>query len=129
MTKEELNYIKDAFSQIIDDIAGNPDWNEAARAVASDLGTLERELEKKVACLPSSLDEAADEYVQTLAERADENLRIDTTLETAFKAGAEWLAGQGVSMQITDDTEWADVDSFIHKKVDGDSIIQIRKKQ
>ena len=46
MTQEELNYIKEAFSQIIDDIAGNPDWNDAARAVASALGTLERELEE-----------------------------------------------------------------------------------
>lgn len=40
------------------------------------------------------LDEAAEGYVQTLCDRADENLRIDTTLQSAFKAGAEWMAGQ-----------------------------------
>jgi len=57
MTKEELNYIKNAFSQIIDDIAGNPDWYEAARAVASDLGALERELEKKVVSRPHNINE------------------------------------------------------------------------
>lgn len=47
MTYKEFNFIKDAFSQIIDDIAGNPDWYEASRAVASDLGELERELKEK----------------------------------------------------------------------------------
>ena len=45
--------------------------------------------------LPSNLDEAAEEYVSTLCDRADEGLRIDTTLESSFKAGAEWMAGQG----------------------------------
>lgn len=57
MTPEELNFIKDSFSQIIDDIAGNPDWQDAASAVASNLGTLERELEKKVIKLPSNIGE------------------------------------------------------------------------
>lgn len=44
---------------------------------------------------PANLDEAAEGYVQTLCDRADENLRIDTTLQSAFKAGAEWMAEQG----------------------------------
>ena len=46
-----------------------------------------------------ALDKAAEEYVQTLADRADENLRIDTTLQTAFKAGAKWMARQGFVIQ------------------------------
>lgn len=46
MTQSELNYIKECFSQIIDDIAGNPEWGDAAKAVAADLGTLERSLEE-----------------------------------------------------------------------------------
>lgn len=44
MTQDEYNYIKDSFSQIIDDIAGNPEWQEAAKAVAADLGALESKL-------------------------------------------------------------------------------------
>ena len=43
---------------------------------------------------PSNIDEAAEEYVSTLCDRADEGLRIDTTLEFAFKAGAEWQEEQ-----------------------------------
>ncbi len=48
MERAELKFIKDAFSQIIDDIAGNPDWHDAASAVSADLGALERELERKM---------------------------------------------------------------------------------
>lgn len=44
--------------------------------------------------LPSNLDDAADKYVQTLCDRADDNLKIDTTLQAAFKAGAKWMARQ-----------------------------------
>ena len=94
MTKEELNYIKDAFSQIIDDIAGNPDWHEAARAVASDLGTLERKLEEKVSSLPSNLDEAAENRVTENGRfkiTSFEKMRIDDII-----FGAEWMAGQGI---------------------------------
>jgi len=104
MTQEELNYIKEAFSQIIDDIAGNLDWHEAARAIASDLGTLERELEKKVVPLPSNLDEAADNYYENDCPYDGEarvvNREYDIwfpsqAIEDAFKAGAEWMARQG----------------------------------
>lgn len=103
MTQEELNYIKEAFSQIIDDIAGNPDWHEAARAIASDLGTLERELEKKVVPLPSNLEEAAEEYAFTnwedndYHEGASEGVPFDSIgyTEKVFKAGAKWMARQG----------------------------------
>lgn len=87
MTKEELNFIKDAFSQIIDDVAGNPDWGDAARAVASNLGTLEKELEEKVIELPSNLDEAATEY-------ANQDAVVYATRKKAFKAGAKWMVEQ-----------------------------------
>ena len=125
MTKEEHNFIKDAFSQIIDDIAGNPDWGDAAKAVASDLGTLERKLEKRVTELPSNLDEAAEEYEHNLGYYEC----VNQWPSVAFKAGAEWMAGQGVSMQVTDDTEWSEVDSVVHKNVCEGSIIQIRKAE
>lgn len=59
MTSAELEFIKDAFSQIIDDLAGNPDWQDAASAIAADLGALERELEGKVVEARSNMEEAA----------------------------------------------------------------------
>lgn len=139
MTIEELNYIKDAFSQIIEDIAGNPDWYEAARAVASDLGTLERELGKKVASLPSNLDEAARKYGFEEYRRRCEGGEYGTS-EDAFKAGAEWMAGQGVSVDgkvIMDFSEPYDIINrrLIAKLGDalleiepGEVVVQIRKK-
>ena len=90
MTQEELNYIKDSFSQILDDIGGNPDWYDAAKAVASDLGTLEKQLEERITKLPSNLDEAAKKY-------ADDSCFDDpefTATMLAFKAGAEWMDRQ-----------------------------------
>lgn len=84
MTRLDFEYIKDAFSQIIDDIAGNPDWHDATRAVASDIGTLEKLLEKRVVELPNDLEEMADNYEQEFF--------TDATLGEAFIAGAEWGA-------------------------------------
>lgn len=101
MTPQEFNFIKDSFSQIIDDIAGNPDWGKAAEAVASDLGTLERLLKEKVVALPSNLDEAAqkvedyydvgEEHGYLCCHRGD--------IKDAFKAGAKWMAAQGVRQE------------------------------
>ena len=63
MTQQEFDFIKDAFSQILDDIASNPDWYDAASAISADLGALERELEGKVVSLDKSPEEAAKEYL------------------------------------------------------------------
>ena len=98
MTREELNYIKDAFSQIIDDIAGNPDWYEAARAIASDLGTLERKLEKKISSLLSNLNEAAEEFYPDFSDSIASKAAVDS-MRDAFKAGAEWMAGQRMTVK------------------------------
>lgn len=85
MERAELKFIKDAFSQIIDDIAGNPDWHDAASAVSADLGALERELEGKVVSLDKSLEEAANMMYPP---------GINDNLRNAFKAGAEWQKSQ-----------------------------------
>ena len=42
-----------------------------------------------------------------------------------FKAGVKFVLNGCKSMRVTDDTEWADVDSFIHKNVSGESIILV----
>ncbi len=60
MKQEEFDFIKNAFSQILDDIAGNPDWNDAASAISADLGALERELEGKIVSPDKSLEDAAE---------------------------------------------------------------------
>lgn len=93
---------------------------------------VEDESRKKVtvqeASIPSNLDEAANNYgidIRLGYPRVMDE--TDRYIYNAFKAGAEWMAGQGVSMSITDETEWADVDSFVHKNVSGNVILQIRK--
>ena len=86
--------------------------------------------------LPLNLDEAvhsyseSDEPLYSPGHRFhwDSDSLFGKQIETTFKAGAEWLAGQGVSMVITDETKWEDVDKFVHRNCDGSSIIQIRKK-
>lgn len=100
MTQKDLDFIKDAFSQIIDDIGGNPDWYEAARAVASDLGTLERELKEKVIELPPNLDEAAEEWVRQIMRISDKvHKYLYTYLLDAFRAGEEFHAKQGITKE------------------------------
>ena len=139
MTQEELNYIKDAFSQIIDDIGGNPDWYDAAKAVASDLGTMEKQLEERVTKLPSNLDEAGIEYaIEVVPDRFIPYEGIGykaaytlSDIKAAFKAGAEWMAGQGYikeGVARPDDCEiWINFTDTDIK--DGDEVIvQIRKK-
>lgn len=81
--------------------------------------------------LPSNLDEAAKKIAYGVCKQLPNGTEKDSIVYYAILAaiaGAEWMTEQGVSMQITDDTEWEEVDSFIHKNVDGGSIIQIRKK-
>ncbi len=133
MTQKDLDFIKDAFSQITDDIAGNPDWHEAARAVASDLGTLERELEKKVVMLSSNLDEAAEEYAENILAGGED---MFDAIADAFKAGAEWMAGQGKTKEavigMATEEIYINVSQQTLDELDlcpGDKVVvQIRKK-
>lgn len=73
MTQEEFDFIKDAFSQILDDIAGNPDWDDAASAISADLGALERELKENVVSLNESPEEAAKKYLDDLFGKGKHN--------------------------------------------------------
>ena len=113
------------------------------RSVLNELKDDIESLQQEQPSLPSNLDEAAEkaglEYAPKQGgEAIDANGDVYATDDVewpsrcgfmkGFKAGAEWMAGQGATMEITDDTEWADLDSFVHKNVTGGSIIQIRKK-
>lgn len=54
--------------------------------------------------LPSNLDEAQFNYMKSL-ENAPADQREDLMIYEAFKAGAEWMAGQGVSTVAISSTE------------------------
>ena len=133
MTKEEAVKI---LSESIHD-GSKVSWDKIVEAVHLSIEAL------SLPPLPSNLDEAAEGYVQTLCDRADDNLRIDTTLQSAFKAGAEWMARQGETkrgvatqdhfIQFADDT-YIDLDPTMKlipafKLKDAEKIVvQIRKK-
>ena len=80
---------------------------------------------------PSNLDEAEFEYAQSLDE-IPANQEEEKMIYDAFKAGAEWMAGQGYikeGIARPDDCEiWVNLTGTGIK--DGDKIIvQIRKKE
>lgn len=90
--------------------------------------------------LPSNLDEAARKYGFEEYRRRCEGGEYGTS-EDAFKAGAEWMAGQGVSVDgkvVMDFSEPYDIinrrliaklgDALL-KVEPGEVIVQIRKKQ
>lgn len=51
--------------------------------------------------LPSNLAEAAEEYVKDYGYTEDDYKRERIIAEEHFKAGAKWLAGQGVKATAT----------------------------
>lgn len=71
MTQQEYKTIQGYISQIIDDIAGNPDWAEAAEAVAADLGTLERKLKLMVRRAKPNEDVPLEGVVKWIARERD----------------------------------------------------------
>lgn len=99
---------------------------QAYKNVLSFLDTLET---KELPSLPSNLDEAAKDYARCYTESDNGNGGDDweDDILIAFKAGARWLAEKGVTMSIDDNTEWEDVDTFVHRNVDGKTVIQIRQ--
>lgn len=92
--------------------------------------------------LPNDIDEAADNFVWEVMENDEkgisdlcQKLRPSSkisdfydALGEFFKAGVEWMAGQGVTLKVTDDTTWGEVNDFIHRNCDSVKEIQIRKK-
>lgn len=87
--------------------------------------------------LPSNLDEAAEKYSNSIAfcgndkeiKLAKEQSKCD------FKAGAEWMAGQGVSIPGKVGIYGVDVERITKElwedgfKIGEEVILQIRKKQ
>ena len=95
--------------------------------------------EKMQPSLPSNLDEAAKEYGRnTFINECMENGVCDNhDLSDAFKAGAEWMAGQGYTKETqVYANRWTDVDEVIVNlgrgeygfKAGDKVIVQIRRK-
>lgn len=84
--------------------------------------------------LPSNLDEEANCYKNTVTPEEDVysyETYTEYQITDAFKAGAEWMAGQGVTKEGVarpdDDEIWVNLKNTDIK--DGDKIVvQIRKK-
>lgn len=77
--------------------------------------------------LPSDIDEAAEEYAYKT--QWDHGVRFD-----AFKAGAEWMAGQGETLESLiwrDEDDKLFIEAFVDEnkfKMADNVTIQIRKK-
>lgn len=69
-----------------------------------------KHIEELLPSLPSDLKEASKKYVSTLCDRVDKGLRIDTTLESAFKAGAEWKEEQMKETHCSRWEKWKEVE-------------------
>ena len=121
MTKEEVIEIFERFV-----IGAKPcSQREIVDACASAYKIL-----KEQPSLPSNLDEAAEENFETMEVLEHENI-FEETHRKIFKAGAEWMARQGVTKEgiaRPDDCEiWVNMENTDIK--DGDEVIvQIRKK-
>ena len=109
---------------------------------------MENDIVGMMPSLPSGLDEAAEEYVKDYGYTEDDYKRERIIAEEHFKAGAEWMAGQGVTVKkkigkIDDGVnqiptycngfEITELDvPFLNSKECGygnEVIVQIRKKQ
>ena len=77
--------------------------------------------------LPSDLDKAAEKHIRKVRDTPGWDWTTQDIAE-AFKAGAEWMAEQGATLKVTDDTTWGEVNDYIHRNCDGAKEIQIRKK-
>ena len=72
--------------------------------------------------LPSNLDEVAEKtmsepyaFVGIPDEYLSESVYSRELMIAMFKAGAEWMAKQGVSMEVVEGTLWSEIDNFIHR--------------
>lgn len=99
----------------------------------SDLLSFITSLQQEQPPLPANLDEAAKQIAYDVCKDLYNGQEKDAIVYYAILAAirmAKWMAEQGASMEITDETEWADVDTFVHRNCDGDKVIvQIRKEE
>lgn len=144
MTREELikkidaeiAKLSDNASQICEEYEG---YRLACQDISDELHEIAKEIQPS---LPSNLDGAADDYGHGIF------LDGDCTcigITDAFKAGADWMAGQGatcngkIQMDFSAPADiyarrlsadyWNELGPALMKVEPGDVLIQIRKKQ
>jgi len=92
-------------------------------------------LERLQPSLPSNLDEAAEENFETMEVLEHENI-FEETHRKIFKAGAEWMAGQGVTKEAVIGMSTEEITINVSQQTlneldlcPGDNVVvQIRKK-
>lgn len=134
MTKEDIKQI----CQIYDNL--RVERNTATIAYNSDDAFYEHILatyKLSQSSLPSNIDEAAEEYAWQKEGPLAEEERLSTCFNPrieAFKAGAEWMAGQGETIFDTIDVDgqgqrWLSDNLLLGDYDSGEEVIvQIRKK-
>ena len=82
--------------------------------------------------LPSNLDEAAEKYSENILANNED---LQDAIEDAFKAGVEWTAGQGISVEGDTDSGIPDeyyirLEDYLNSLPKGTKLVfQIREKQ
>lgn len=134
MTKEEiLQKIGERIAALSHNASQMCEEYEGYRLACLDISDVLDEIEKELSqpSLPSNLDEAAEKFAHFY-----DNGTCDGVAQECFKAGAEWMAGQGQTFETIMQED--DVDELVPTCPDmynygyscGDKVIvQIRKKQ
>ena len=97
------------------------------------LRQVKKKLQQEQPSLPSNLDEAAEEYVKDYGYTEDDYKRERIIAEEHFKAGAEWMAGQGHTVDGTFHHSCGypsviELKTYLRDYEGADVIVQIRKK-
>ena len=130
LLRKEIDKWTGAMSDKIED-----DYSDGIRFALNHFVFVLDSLQQEQPILPSNLDEAAFEYENTLWEDGCKDCGY-SPLEVfdAFKAGAEWMVKQGVTVNgyITDEIAYNGVavilDSEGNFKSEEEVTVQIRKK-
>lgn len=112
-------------------------WKELHKACEKDFTDM---VSKEQPSLPSNLDEAAEEYAYNNWEDNDYHTGASEGLpfnaightEKCFKAGAEWMARQGVILNLSiDEFSCGAYNACVEQGLtsEDDVIVQIRKKE
>ena len=103
MTKEELIKKIDAeIAKLSDNASQMCEDYEGYRLACKDISDVFHEIAKEIQpSLPSDLDEAAEEASQSAySEPTAAGYAKRCFFKSGFKAGAEWMAGQGCTVEI-----------------------------
>lgn len=111
-----------------DEEDGYPDTT-SSEATLKSVRTFITSLQQEHPSLPSNIDEAAEEYSENILANGED---MFDAIADGFRAGAEWMAGQGETLNLPiDELSCGAYISCVEQGLtsDDDVIIQVRKKQ